>query len=47
MVALRCIFLTKKFFSFSYLQVVKLPRNPNVDDILKKYLDYRLKKDNM
>ncbi|KAF5736082.1 chromatin modification-related protein EAF3-like [Tripterygium wilfordii] len=26
-------------------KLVKLPRTPNVDDILKKYLDYRLKKD--
>ncbi|XP_057989769.1 protein MRG1 isoform X3 [Hevea brasiliensis] len=26
-------------------KLVKLPRNPNVDDIMKKYLDYRLKKD--
>ncbi|XP_058081174.1 protein MRG1 isoform X2 [Magnolia sinica] len=28
-------------------KLVKLPRNPNVDDILKKYLDYRSKKDGM
>ena len=27
------------------LQLVKLPRTPNVDDIFKKYLDYRSKKD--
>lgn len=27
------------------LQLVKLPRTPNVDDIMKKYLEYRLKKD--
>ncbi|KAG9440358.1 hypothetical protein H6P81_020523 [Aristolochia fimbriata] len=27
-------------------KLVKLPRSPNVDEILKKYLDYRLKKDN-
>ncbi|XP_058221137.1 protein MRG1-like isoform X4 [Rhododendron vialii] len=26
-------------------KLVRLPRNPNVDDILKKYLDHRLKKD--
>ncbi|XP_068654875.1 protein MRG1-like [Aristolochia californica] len=26
-------------------KLVKLPRSPNVDEILKKYLDYRLKKD--
>ncbi|KAF7142086.1 hypothetical protein RHSIM_Rhsim06G0056500 [Rhododendron simsii] len=25
--------------------LVRLPRNPNIDDILKKYLDHRLKKD--
>lgn len=28
-------------------KLVKLPRSPNVDDILKKYLDYRTKKDGM
>nr|XP_043614602.1 protein MRG1 [Erigeron canadensis] len=28
-------------------KVVKLPRSPNVDDILAKYLEYRLKKDGM
>uniref|UniRef100_A0A1D1YA12 Mortality factor 4-like protein 1 n=1 Tax=Anthurium amnicola TaxID=1678845 RepID=A0A1D1YA12_9ARAE len=28
-------------------KLVKLPRNPNVDDILKKYLEYRTKKDGM
>ncbi|XP_026655980.1 protein MRG1-like isoform X5 [Phoenix dactylifera] len=28
-------------------ELVKLPRSPNVDDILKKYLDYRMKKDGM
>lgn len=28
-----------------YFQLVKLPRSPNVDDILKKYLEYRTKKD--
>ncbi|RWR82979.1 protein MRG1 [Cinnamomum micranthum f. kanehirae] len=28
-------------------KLVRLPRNPNVDDILKKYLDYRSKKDSM
>ncbi|KAJ7966566.1 MRG family protein isoform 1 [Quillaja saponaria] len=28
-------------------KLVKLPRVPNVDDILKKYLDYRLKKDGL
>uniref|UniRef100_A0A7N2KRM6 MRG domain-containing protein n=1 Tax=Quercus lobata TaxID=97700 RepID=A0A7N2KRM6_QUELO len=27
-------------------KLVKLPRAPNVDEILKKYLGYRLKKDN-
>jgi len=26
-------------------KLVKLPRSPNVDDILKKYLEYRTKKD--
>ncbi|XP_057974181.1 protein MRG1-like isoform X2 [Malania oleifera] len=26
-------------------KLVKIPRSPNVDDILNKYLDYRLKKD--
>ncbi|XP_031740671.1 protein MRG2 isoform X5 [Cucumis sativus] len=26
-------------------KLVKLPRTPNVDDIMKKYLEYRLKKD--
>ncbi|XP_077225214.1 MRG family protein isoform X2 [Tasmannia lanceolata] len=26
-------------------KLVKLPRSPNVDDILKKYLDYKVKKD--
>ncbi|XP_030537922.2 protein MRG2-like [Rhodamnia argentea] len=28
-------------------KLVRLPRTPSVDDILKKYLDYRLKKDGM
>lgn len=28
-------------------KLVKLPRSPNVDDILNKYLDHRLKKDGM
>lgn len=28
-------------------KLVKLPRTPNVDDILRKYLDYRLKKDGL
>ncbi|KAK8914366.1 hypothetical protein KSP39_PZI024014 [Platanthera zijinensis] len=28
-------------------KLVKLPRSPNVDDILKKYLDYRTKKDGL
>ncbi|KAF8023170.1 hypothetical protein BT93_F0617 [Corymbia citriodora subsp. variegata] len=28
-------------------KLVRLPRNPSVDDILKKYIDYRLKKDGM
>ncbi|KAI0488648.1 hypothetical protein KFK09_028487 [Dendrobium nobile] len=28
-------------------KLVKLPRSPNVDDILKKYLEYRTKKDGM
>ncbi|KAL6013307.1 Protein mrg1 [Asimina triloba] len=28
-------------------KLVKLPRSPNVDEILKKYLDYRSKKDGM
>ncbi|KAJ6834198.1 protein MRG1-like [Iris pallida] len=28
-------------------KLVKLPRSPNVDDILKRYLDYRTKKDGM
>ncbi|EEF52334.1 chromatin binding protein, putative [Ricinus communis] len=28
-------------------KLVKLPRTPNVDDIMKKYLDYRLKKDGL
>ncbi|KMZ71336.1 Mortality factor 4 like 1 [Zostera marina] len=28
-------------------KLVKLPRTPNVDDILKKYLDYRTKKDGL
>ncbi|KAJ7958210.1 MRG family protein, putative isoform 1 [Quillaja saponaria] len=28
-------------------KLVKLPRVPNVDDILQKYLDYRLKKDGL
>ncbi|KAK9271181.1 hypothetical protein L1049_026770 [Liquidambar formosana] len=28
-------------------KLVKLPRNPNVDDILNNYLDYRIKKDGM
>ncbi|GLT40192.1 hypothetical protein SLA2020_143450 [Shorea laevis] len=28
-------------------KLVKLPRNPNVDEILKNYLDYRSKKDGM
>lgn len=30
-----------------FLQLVKLPRSPNVDEILKKYLEYRSKKDGM
>lgn len=30
-----------------YFQLVKLPRSPNVDGILKKYLEYRSKKDGM
>lgn len=37
-------------FLFIYLiilQLVKLPRNPNVDDILNKYLAYRSKMDGM
>ncbi|KAG0502565.1 hypothetical protein HPP92_002637 [Vanilla planifolia] len=28
-------------------KLVKLPRSPNVDEILKKYLEYRVKKDGM
>lgn len=28
-------------------KLVKLPRSPNVDDILRKYIDYRLKKDGL
>ncbi|XP_037493878.1 protein MRG2 isoform X2 [Jatropha curcas] len=28
-------------------KLVKLPRKPNVDNIMKKYLDYRLKKDGL
>jgi hypothetical protein len=28
------------------LQLVKLRRSPTVDDILKKYLEHRIKKDN-
>ncbi|KAG1327157.1 protein MRG1 [Cocos nucifera] len=28
-------------------KLVKLPRSPNIDDILKKYLDYRTKKDGL
>ncbi|XP_050212685.1 protein MRG2-like [Mercurialis annua] len=28
-------------------KLVKLPRTPNVDDVMKKYLDYRLKKDGL
>ncbi|XP_040996693.1 protein MRG1-like isoform X2 [Juglans microcarpa x Juglans regia] len=28
-------------------KLVKLPRTPNVDDILRKYLDYRMKKDGL
>lgn len=28
-------------------KLVRLPRTPSVDDILKKYLDYRLRKDGM
>lgn len=31
---------------FLVLQLVKLPRSPTVDDILMKYLEYRVKKDN-
>ena len=38
-------------FLFIYLiiilQLVKLPRNPNVDGIMKKYLAYRSKKNDM
>ncbi|TXG59364.1 hypothetical protein EZV62_013937 [Acer yangbiense] len=30
-----------------YFQLVKLPRSPNVDEILSKYLQYRSKKDGM
>ncbi|KAK1323899.1 hypothetical protein QJS10_CPA02g00378 [Acorus calamus] len=30
----------------SGVELVKLPRTPNVDNILKKYLEYRTKKDN-
>jgi mortality factor 4-like protein 1 len=29
------------------MQFVKLPRSPNVDDILTKYLEYMSKKDGM
>ncbi|XP_052188928.1 protein MRG1-like isoform X2 [Diospyros lotus] len=29
------------------IELVKLPRSPNVSDILKKYLDYKLKNDGM
>ncbi|KAG5543583.1 hypothetical protein RHGRI_016354 [Rhododendron griersonianum] len=36
-------FMMKKYVK--KLGLVRLPRNPNVDDILKKYLDHRLKKD--
>ncbi|KAF9678549.1 hypothetical protein SADUNF_Sadunf07G0046300 [Salix dunnii] len=37
-----------KVFTLSYLmQLVKLPRSPNVDDILTKYLEYMSKKDGM
>lgn len=32
---------------YSFLQLVKLPRSPTVDDILTKYLEYRSKKDGM
>uniref|UniRef100_A0A2N9H5S6 MRG domain-containing protein n=1 Tax=Fagus sylvatica TaxID=28930 RepID=A0A2N9H5S6_FAGSY len=35
----------KKQKNDSSSKLVKLPRTPNVDDILKKYLGYRLKKD--
>ena len=35
----------KDFGLCSLLQLVKLPRAPNADDILKKYLGYRMKKD--
>ncbi|KAM3758148.1 hypothetical protein ACB098_01G021100 [Castanea mollissima] len=36
----------KKRKNDSASKLVKLPRAPNVDEILKKYLGYRLKKDN-
>lgn len=32
---------------YPFLQLVKLPRTPNVDDILKKYLEYRSKSDDL
>ncbi|KAI4316662.1 hypothetical protein L6164_024619 [Bauhinia variegata] len=43
-----CEFVThlgKISFSCSFLRLVKLPRTPNVIDILNKYLDFILKKD--
>lgn len=38
-------FLLIPFIDVSLLQLVKLPRTPNVNDITEKYLDYRRKKD--
>lgn len=36
---------TTTTWDFIGLQLVKLPRSPTVDDILKKYLEHRAKKD--
>ncbi|KAL6312914.1 hypothetical protein AAG906_008220 [Vitis piasezkii] len=40
------LYLIDLYIDF-FLQLVKLPRVPIVDKILKKYLDYRIKRDGM
>ncbi|RVW40451.1 hypothetical protein CK203_024831 [Vitis vinifera] len=40
------LYLIDLYIDF-FLQLVRLPRAPTVDKILKKYLDYRIKRDGM
>lgn len=42
-----CAYSVSKSYTFTFWQLVKLPRSPNVDEILTKYLEHRSKKDGM